>query len=58
MLVVDGLVAGYGASAVVHGVSLAVRAGEVVALLGRNGAGKTTTLRAVLGLVRVHRGRV
>lgn len=58
MLAVDGLVAGYGASAVVHGVSLTVRAGEVVALLGRNGAGKTTTLRAVLGLVRVHRGRV
>lgn len=58
MLVVDSLVAGYGASAVLHGVSLAVQPGEVVALLGRNGAGKTTTLRAVLGLVRVHRGRV
>ncbi len=58
MLAVDGLVAGYGASTVLHGVDFAVERGEVVALLGRNGAGKTTTLRAVMGLVRVRRGRV
>ncbi len=58
MLVVEGLVAGYGASTVLHGVSFSVGQGEVVALLGRNGAGKTTTLRAVMGLVRVRGGRV
>src|SRR5215203_3944594 len=42
----------YGAITALHGVSLAVDEGQVVALLGANGAGKTTTLRAVSGLVR------
>ncbi|HEX5867882.1 MAG TPA: ABC transporter ATP-binding protein [Beijerinckiaceae bacterium] len=41
----------YGRAQVLFGVSLALRAGEVVALLGRNGAGKSTTLKAVMGLV-------
>jgi branched-chain amino acid transport system ATP-binding protein len=47
----------YGAVAALHGVSLAVEDGQVVALLGANGAGKTTTLRAVSGLVR-RRGEI
>jgi branched-chain amino acid transport system ATP-binding protein len=42
----------YGAIKALHGVSISVDEGEVVALLGANGAGKTTTLRAVSGLVR------
>lgn len=53
----EGLDAFYGKSHVLHGLSLEVRPGELVALLGRNGAGKTTTLKAILGLVR-RRGRV
>lgn len=42
----------YGRAHILQGISLAVRPGEVVALLGRNGAGKTTTLRSVMGLAR------
>jgi branched-chain amino acid transport system ATP-binding protein len=42
----------YGAVAALHGISLAVEDGAIVALLGANGAGKTTTLRAISGLVR------
>lgn len=58
MLTVENLVAGYGAARVLHGVSFAVGAGEVVTLLGRNGMGKTTTVRAVMGLVRPASGRI
>jgi branched-chain amino acid transport system ATP-binding protein len=49
---------GYGNSAVLHGVSLRVSAGSVVALLGANGAGKTTLLRTAAGLNPVSRGRI
>jgi branched-chain amino acid transport system ATP-binding protein len=47
----DGIHAFYGKSHILHGISLEVREGEIVALLGRNGAGKTTTLRAIMGLL-------
>ncbi|MBN9427556.1 MAG: ABC transporter ATP-binding protein [Burkholderiales bacterium] len=48
----------YGKTAALHGVSLAVQPGEVVALLGANGAGKSTTLRAISGLLRPTRGSI
>jgi branched-chain amino acid transport system ATP-binding protein len=48
----------YGKSHILHGVSLEVRAGEVVGLLGRNGVGKSTTLKTVMGLVRPSEGHV
>jgi branched-chain amino acid transport system ATP-binding protein len=51
MLEVEGLNAWYGASHVLHGISLAVEPGEIVALVGRNGAGKTSTIRSVMGLM-------
>jgi branched-chain amino acid transport system ATP-binding protein len=58
MLTVDNIYAGYGASEVLVGTSLEVKAGMLVALIGPNGAGKTTTMRAVSGLVRPTKGRV
>jgi branched-chain amino acid transport system ATP-binding protein len=51
LLRVEGLDAGYGKIGVLHGVSLSIRAGEIVALLGPNGAGKTTLLKALSGLL-------
>ena len=50
--------AGYGAVRALHGVSLAVRAGETVALLGTNGNGKSTLMKCVMGMVRPTRGTV
>ena len=58
LLSVDGLQAWYGESHVLHGVSFAVNAGEVVTLLGRNGAGKTTTLKSIMGIVAKRTGSI
>lgn len=58
ILQVDGLVVGYGASVVVHGVSLQVQEGDIVSLIGRNGAGKTTTMRGIMGLTPPRAGVV
>jgi branched-chain amino acid transport system ATP-binding protein len=56
VLEVSELSAGYDKVPVVRGLSMMVRAGEVVALIGSNGAGKTTTIRAISGLVNVMSG--
>jgi len=50
--------AGYGAIQILHGVSLHVNPGEVVAVIGPNGAGKSTTFKAVMGLIRVLGGEI
>jgi branched-chain amino acid transport system ATP-binding protein len=57
-LELDRVVAGYGRVEILHGVSLAVPEGSVVALLGPNGAGKTTTLRAISGTVIPSKGSI
>ena len=54
----DDLHTFYGRVYILHGVTLEVREGEIVALLGRNGAGKTTTLRSLIGLTRPRTGKV
>jgi branched-chain amino acid transport system ATP-binding protein len=51
LLEIKGLSAGYGKIGVLHGIDLAVGAGEIVALLGPNGAGKSTLLKAISGLL-------
>ncbi len=58
MLETKDLNAWYGASHTLHGVSISVAQGEVVALVGRNGAGKTTTIRSVMGLMSKTTGSI
>src|SRR5690625_1619842 len=57
-IVTHDLVKVYGKRAVVNGVNIEVKAGEIVGLLGPNGAGKTTTFYMIVGLVPATRGRV
>ena len=58
MLEVTDVVTRYGAVEALRGVSLSVRAGELVCLLGANGAGKSTLLKSIVGLLPPTRGRV
>ena len=58
ILRIENLHAWYGESHILHGVSLTVRKGEVVTLLGRNGSGRTTTLKSVMGLVGKRSGSI
>ncbi len=48
----------YGASHILHGISLSIKSGETLSLMGRNGMGKTTLLRSLLGLTPPRQGRV
>jgi branched-chain amino acid transport system ATP-binding protein len=57
-LSIDGLVAGYGKSEVLHGITIDVARGEAVAILGPNGAGKSTLLNTLSGMVRARAGSV
>ena len=58
MLDVSGINAYYGLSHILFDVSLNVKAGEVVGLLGRNGAGKSTTMKSIMGIVPPRKGTV
>ncbi|MFO0998439.1 MAG: ABC transporter ATP-binding protein [Alphaproteobacteria bacterium] len=58
MLELHGIETAYGDSQVLFGVSVEIRAGEVVTLLGRNGMGKTTTVRSIMGLAPIRSGAI
>lgn len=58
VLTVEAIRAGYGNKLVLHGVSLSLERGQIIALLGHNGAGKTTTCKAIAGLLPVISGRI
>jgi len=55
---ISGIDAGYGAVRALHGVSIRIRQGETVALLGTNGNGKSTLMKCIMGMVRPTRGSV
>lgn len=58
MLKLDGVVAGYGPTTVLDGLTFEVARGERLAMIGRNGVGKTTALRAIMGLLPLRSGKV
>ena len=58
LLEVDGIETFYGLSQVLFGLSLSIRKGEMVSLMGRNGMGKTTTIRSIMGLTRARAGAI
>ena len=58
MLVVRGIESHYGASQALFGVSLSVKSGEVVTLIGRNGMGKTTSINSIMGITKITRGEI
>jgi len=58
LLEIDGIETCYGLSQVLFGLSLSVRSGEMVTLMGRNGMGKTTTIRSIMGLTPPRAGSI
>ncbi len=58
LLEASNVVAGYGETEILHGVSIAVNTGEIVTIIGPNGCGKSTLMKAIVGLVRVRAGSV
>jgi branched-chain amino acid transport system ATP-binding protein len=58
LLDVDGIETCYGLSQVLFGMSLSIRPGEMVSLMGRNGMGKTTTIRSIMGLTPARAGKI
>ena len=58
LLEVEGIETCYGLSQVLFGLSLSIKAGEMVSLMGRNGMGKTTTIRSIMGLTPARSGAI
>jgi branched-chain amino acid transport system ATP-binding protein len=58
MFEIKNLTVSYGAIAALHGISLQIKPGDIVTLIGANGAGKTTTLRTISGLLKPRSGEI
>jgi ABC-type branched-subunit amino acid transport system ATPase component len=58
LLTVSNVVAGYGETEILHGVSIAIEEGHIVTIIGPNGSGKSTLLKAIFGLVKPKAGKV
>ena len=58
LLTVSNIVAGYGETEILHGVSIAIEEGHIVTIIGPNGSGKSTLLKAIFGLVKPKEGQV
>src|SRR3954464_15731590 len=58
VLEVTALTVNYGVITALHGISMEIRQGDIVTLIGANGAGKTTTLRTISGLLKASGGEV
>ena len=58
LLKVEDIHCGYGGVPVIHGISLEIKEGELVAIVGANGAGKTTTMRTIAGLMHPFKGKI
>ena len=58
MLIIDGISSSYDQVRVLSGVSLNIKEGEVLGLLGRNGAGKSTLLKSIMGLIKIDEGTI
>jgi len=58
VLTMEEILSGYGKNIVIHGISIEVKQGEILTILGHNGAGKTTTLKTIMGLLKPYRGEI
>lgn len=58
LLEVSGVVAGYGETEILHGVSITIEKGQIVTIIGPNGSGKSTLLKTIFGLLQPKKGRV
>src|SRR5215813_13970403 len=58
LLEIEGIETCYGLSQVLFGLSLTIKSGEMIALMGRNGMGKTTTIRSIMGLTPARAGAI
>lgn len=58
MLTISNVDAYYGESRILHGLSMEIKEGKIVSLIGRNGVGKSTTLRSIMGLIKTPEGSI